>query len=179
MPNVENEQLDGWMSALSCGDRSAFDRLFRELYPRAFYAARRQLREAEAHDASQAALIKIFARAEQFRPGSRALPWFYATLAHELRTAVRRDRREAGRFTPLDSQALPATLPSMDPEALLVEKELAQALDEATTRLDGKSAGAIAALLGRAPPPAVSDAALRKRISRGYARLRELLGDGI
>jgi DNA-directed RNA polymerase specialized sigma24 family protein len=178
MSEVEEKQLDSWMADLSRGDRSVFDRLFRELYPRAFYAARRQLREAEAHDAAQTALMKIFARAERFEAGLPALPWFYATLANELRTAVRRDRREAGRFTPYDPIACPARGTSVDPEALLVDKELAFALEDAIARLDGKSAEAIAALLGRTAPPAISDAALRKRISRGYLRLRELLGGG-
>ena len=178
MSEVEEEQLDAWMAALSRGDRSVFDPLFRELYPRAFYAARRRLREAEAHDAAQTALMKIFARAERFEPGLPALPWFYATLSNELRTAVRRDRREAGRFAAYDPIACPAGFASTDPEALLVDKELAAALEDAIARLDGKSAEAIAALLGRTPPPAIPSATLRKRISRGYLRLRELLGGG-
>jgi RNA polymerase sigma factor (sigma-70 family) len=178
MPEIEETQLDAWMADLSRGDRSVFDRLFRELYPRAFYAARRQLREAEAHDAAQTALMKIFARAERFEPGLPAIPWFYAMLANELRTAVRRDRREAGRLAPQGRiEGLPESS-ATDPEALLVAKELAVALEDAIARLDGKSAEAIAALLGRAPPPEVPDATLRKRISRGYLRLRELLGGG-
>jgi RNA polymerase sigma factor (sigma-70 family) len=178
MSPVDETQLNAWMASLAGGDRSVFDPLFRELYPRAYYAARRRLREAEAHDAAQTALMKIFARADQFVPGLPALPWFYATLSSELRTAVRRDRREAGRFAVYDPVEPRIGRSDSDPEALLVDKELAVALEDAIARLDGKSAQAIAALLGRTPPPAVPDATLRKRVSRGYLRLRELLGGG-
>jgi RNA polymerase sigma factor (sigma-70 family) len=170
------EELDAWMEALSTGDRSVFDGLFRALYPRAFVVARRELREPEAHDAAQTALMKIFARAEEFEPGRPALPWFYATLGNELRTAVRRNRRETVRYATLDRVDALAAEKTATAEELFVERELSRALEDAIVRLDDGSAEAIAALLGRAPPPRISDAALRKRISRAYVRLRVLIG---
>jgi RNA polymerase sigma factor (sigma-70 family) len=176
MIDVGEKQIDAWMEALSTGDRAVFDPLFRQLYPRAFLVARQRLREPEAHDAAQTAMMKIFARADEFEAGRPALPWFYATLSNELRTAVRRDRRSSVRLAayrhvePFVRDAVP------DPEALLVETELGKALEDAIRRLDAASAEAICALLGRSPPPTVSDAALRKRVSRAYVRLRTLLG---
>lgn len=158
------------------GDRDVFDDLFRALYPRAFVVARRELREPEAHDAAQTSLMKIFARAEEFEPGRAALPWFYAMLGNELRTAVRRNRRETVRYATLDRVDVLAAEKTSTAEELFVERELSRALEDAIAHLDDASAEAIAALLGRAPLPGISDAALRKRISRAYVRLRVLLG---
>ena len=176
MSDVEDRQLDAWMEALSTGDRTVFDNVFRELYPRAYLVARRQLREPEAHDAAQTAMLKIFARAETFEPGRAALPWFYATLSNALRTAVRRDRREGKRLAPYELIEPQLRDPNPDAEVLLIEGELEASLEHALLQLDATSAQAIAALLGRALPPAVSDVALRKRVSRAYIRLRTLLG---
>ena len=63
-----------------------------------------------------------------------------------------------------------------DPERLLLERELHEAMERAIADLDAASAEAIGTLLGRAARPAVSEVAFRKRISRAYARLRVLLG---
>jgi hypothetical protein len=111
-------------------------------------------------DGAQTALMKIFARAERFEPGLPSRPWFYATLANELRTAVRRDRRQAGRFAPYDPIACPAGGASVDPEALLVDKELAVALEDAiigpgrpsSNSRATRSSSARAASCGRASP---------------------------
>jgi RNA polymerase sigma factor (sigma-70 family) len=176
MPVKPEKHVDAWMAALAIGDRSVFDGLFRELYPRALIVARRQLRDPEAHDAAQTALMRIFARAHEFEAGRPALPWFYATLGNELRTAVRRDRREMRRNVVLEHAHGAEQESQNTPEALLVEKELLIALEDAISRLDRTAAQAISALLGRAPPPEISDAAFRKRVSRAYLRLRYLVG---
>jgi RNA polymerase sigma-70 factor (ECF subfamily) len=169
----DESSLDALMARLADGDRSAFDPLFRAFHPRAVRLARLRLGDADALDAAQSALEKVFARASEFTPGRPALPWFYAVVANEVQAMARRQgaatRRDAG------PEAIAAAAAPGDPEADLTRAELRAALAAAIDRLDPASASAIAALLGDAPPIALGPAARRKRVSRAYARLRQLL----
>lgn len=166
--------LDALMARLADGDRSAFDPLFRELHPRAVRLARLRLGEADALDAAQSALEKVFARASEFTAGRPALPWFYAVAANEVHAVARRLRvsnaRDGG------GESVGSATASSDPERDLVKAELSAAVAAAVGALDAASSAAIAALLGDAEVPDIRPAAQRKRVSRAYARLRQLLG---
>lgn len=168
-------ELDAWMSRLAAGDRDAFEPLFRELRPRAERFARCRLPAAQADDAAQNALLKVFAKASEFSPGRPVLPWFYAVCTNEIRAEARRDK--GALRDPLDGALdVPAGAPSAE-EALLRE-ELEGALRTAIDALDGAHAEAIACALGRSERPAIPDATFRKRLSRAYAELRALLRGG-
>jgi DNA-directed RNA polymerase specialized sigma24 family protein len=169
----DETNLDALMARLADGDRSAFDPLFRAFHPRAVRLARLRLTEADAMDAAQAALEKVFAHAGAFTPGRPALPWFYAVAANEVHAIARRvstaNARDGG-------EAVDAVRAATDPEQDLAKAELRAAVAAAVDALDPAAATAIASLLGDAEPPAISPAAQRKRVSRAYARLRHLLG---
>ena len=171
-PVLREAELDALMSRLARGDRTAFDDLYRALRPRALRVVRLRLGDADAQDLSQRALERVFARASDFAPGRPCLPWFYAIIANEVRAERRRQARL--RLDPDRATDVPAL--EGDAEAKLLERELERALEAAIAELDGDSAAAIAALLGRAEPPAIKPATLRKRLSRAYAKLRLLLG---
>ena len=162
------------MARLADGEREAFEPLFRALHPRALRFARARLGPDLAQDAAQAALVKVFSRASEFTPGAAVLPWFYAVVTNEMRAVARAHApRDAGFEDGADSSW--AASPE-DPERLLLESELHEAMDRAIANLDDPSAEAIRVLLGRAARPTVSEVAFRKRISRAYARLKVLLG---
>lgn len=163
--------LDALMSRLACGDRSAFEPLYVDLWPRALRLARARLGPDRADDAAQSALLKVFARASDFMPGRPCLPWFYAVLANEVRGVRRRDARLVS-----DEGASEALVTAEDPESLLARRELERALELAVDALEDDAANAIRAMLGRAPEPAVNGATFRKRVSRAYAKLRLMLG---
>jgi RNA polymerase sigma-70 factor (ECF subfamily) len=165
---MSEAELDALMARLADGDRSAFDPLYRELRPRALRAARRVLAPDVADDVAQGALERVFFRAGEFASGRACLPWFYGIVANEVR-GTRRKRAHA----PLIVEPA-ADVPSAD-EAI-ARRELERALDRAITELDGPSAEAIAALLGRAAPLTLAAPTVRKRLSRAYARLRTILG---
>ena len=169
----DESDLDALMARLADGDRSAFDPLFRVFHPRAVRLARLRLSDADALDAAQAALEKVFARAGEFAPGRPALPWFYAVAANEVHAIARRGRAASARD---GGDAVYAARGVTDPERDLAKAELRAAVAAAVEALDPASAAAIAALLGDAEPSAISAAAQRKRVSRAYARLRQLLG---
>jgi RNA polymerase sigma-70 factor (ECF subfamily) len=176
-PDVRERELDEWMARLADGDRRVFDPLFRALWPRALRLARTRLPEAQANDAAQATMVKVFARASEFRAGAPALPWFYAVAANEVRSAARACGKAKAREEAAD--AADAVAGEGDPEAAAIDRELYESLERAIAALDDASAEAIGAMLGRSPRPAIAPAALRKRISRAYARLRLLLLGGL
>lgn len=171
MAEAREADLDAWMSRLAHGDRSAFEPLYRALRSRARRLASMRAGEALADDVTQAALMKVFSRASEFTPGKPCLPWFYAIVVNEIRAAQRKDAR----LVPSEIHD-DAIVAGDDAEAQMIERELQRALDLAIESLDEESANAIAALLGRAPPPSCAPAAFRKRISRAYAKLRLILG---
>lgn len=173
MSEAPEDELNRWMERLAQGERSAFDPLFRELYPRALRFARVRLGPEPAADAAQSALERVFSRASEFNAGSPVLPWFYAVLANEVRAVARSNKAR-----PADAEAALAAFGASpdDPERLLVEQELHRALEQAIASLDAPSAEAIGALLGRSARPDIGALAFRKRVSRAYARLRLLLG---
>lgn len=165
---ISERDLDLLMNRLADGDRSAFEPLFRSLWPRALSAARRRLDPHAASDAAQSTMMKLFARAPEFERGAAVLPWFYAITANEVRAILRRAKAEVEVDETLAS--------SDDPERSAMDRELRAAVAQAIDALDGPSAEAIAALLGEGERPRIDDAAFRKRASRAYARLRMLLG---
>lgn len=170
---VREATLDALMSRLACGDRSAFPLLYPPLRTRAVRLAAARLGADQGADVAQAALLNVFSRASEFTPGRPCLPWFYAIVANEIRAAKRRGARLVS-----DPHAIESMIDgAADPESALIAQELERALELAIGSLDDDSADAIRAMLGRAPQPRdVNAAALRKRISRAYAKLRVLLG---
>jgi RNA polymerase sigma factor (sigma-70 family) len=164
--------LDALMGRLAEGDRTAFEPLFRALHARALRFARSRLPPSSAEDAAQNALLKVFANAARFGPGRRALPWFYAIVANEIRAA----RRQGGLHERLDEFEHDLASERTH-EDVLLERELLCALERAIDELDSASAQAIRALLGRAARPELESPTFRKRVSRAYARLRLLLGE--
>jgi RNA polymerase sigma-70 factor (ECF subfamily) len=167
-------ELDAQMARLADGDRTVFEPLFAALHPRAVALARLRLDASDADDAAQQALVRVFARASEFTPGRPALPWFYAIAANEIHGVVRRRARARSRESNVEAAEQIDT--KGDPEAVLLEAELRTSVRSAIGELDDESAQAIRALLGDEPRPAALPPALRKRVSRAYARLRVILG---
>jgi RNA polymerase sigma factor (sigma-70 family) len=171
-------ELDALMARLADGDRAAFDPLFAALHPRALAVARMRLEAADADDAAQQALVRVFARARDFVPGRPVLPWFYAVVANEVHAIRRRRARGAIREAGVEAAGAVAVAPDESPEVAMIREELRASARRAIGTLDEASAEAIRALLGDGPPPDVAPATFRKRVSRAYARLRILLGGG-
>jgi len=168
---MREAELDDLMARLARGDRSAFDRLYEALRPRAQRVVAMRVPPSQAADVVQSTLMNVFARASEFTPGRPCLPWFYAIVANEIRASIRRESRLVASDVAED-----ALVDEAAPDSLLIERELDRAVERAVELLDVESANAIRALLGRAPLPDVAPAAFRKRVSRAYAKLRLLLG---
>ncbi len=152
---------------LADGDREAFDPLFDALWPflRAF-ATRLLGDPADADDAAQQALLRVFARASEYEAGRDALPWIVAIAANECRTL--RNRRSRRREESLGA-ADPAA-PADDGEAAAIAAAALALLGE----LPAEDLATLRAAWFGDPRPDIAAATFRKRVQRSTRRLREL-----
>lgn len=170
-------ELDAAMARLADGDRAAFDPVLTTLRPHVGRLCERMLgRGADADDAAQQALEKVFARASSFRRGHSALPWALAIAAWECRTVVRRRQRARADG---DEGVEAATSPGPGPDEALLAREIEAAVRDALGRLSEQDRATLSATFefdasGAAGCPGASGATLRKRRERALERLRLL-----
>lgn len=161
------------LTALAAGDRRAFDSVFEGLWPimRAFCL--RQLNQpAEAEDAAQRALLRLFEQAADFDPARSAVAWALTLAAWECRTTRRRWSR--ARTTGVQAGlALPDARP--DAEKQTQEAQSVARVEAALAELSPLDRETILATLAD-DAPAVPGATFRKRRQRALARLRAILG---
>lgn len=157
-------RLQRELTALADGDRSAFDGVFALAWPVLRSLAVRLLgNDAEAEDAAQRALLKLFANASRFDPERDALPWLLTFAINECRTARARQGRRTMEPLPCDVAGDPG------PEAHLVRADLVDALTDVVGSLTESDRVALGLSEGSdAPAPATA----RKRKQRALGRLR-------
>ncbi len=82
------------VARLGAGDRSVASSVFTTLWPLCLQLARAALHnEADAHDAAQNALMKLFAEVARFDPARSAVGWALALTTWECRTIRQQHRR--------------------------------------------------------------------------------------
>lgn len=173
----ESEQLDALALRAQGGDRRAFTRLYRQLHPQvARYVARRVASSADAEDLVSRVFERVVARLAQFDPQRGCIEaWTIRIARNAVIDHARARRPQVG----LD-QAPELDDVRRDPAAqLLVVEELSElaakvrACSPEVQQLlslrfgDGLRHRAIGQLLG------ISEAAVRKRLSRALRDLRE------
>lgn len=166
------EALDGQMARLADGDRSACTAVFSLLWPRLVAFAERILGPgADADDAAQQALEKIYEQAPDYDSRRSALGWALSIAAWECRTiiTVRRRRKEDSIDETEDIAA-----PTKTPEEEAMAKTLVSALDAAMADLSERDRWT----LGQAFYEEGGDTgvAFRKRKQRAIERLRVAWG---
>ncbi|HEX8951008.1 MAG TPA: sigma factor, partial [Polyangia bacterium] len=94
MERQQRTELQRCLSRLADGDRAAFRPVFDLAWPCAREVAARMMRqEADADDAAQAALLKLFERASEFDPARDALAWIVGIVSYECLTLRRKRTR--------------------------------------------------------------------------------------
>lgn len=167
MDRSARDALQRVMGRLADGDRSAFEPVFTVLWPilRGF-AARALSGLAEAEDAAQSALLKVFARAAEFDPQRDALSWVLGIAAYECRTLRKSRLRRREELT-----AAPPESSQMDtPEDAAIDRDLhaaAARIVGALSALDAETL--LAAARGERDPSAT----FRKRLERAIQRFRK------
>jgi RNA polymerase sigma-70 factor (ECF subfamily) len=159
--------LTEWMIRLADGDRAAFHPVFEALWPLLSRFSERLLtNRADAEDAAQQALLKIFARASEFDPGREALPWALAIAANECRTTRKRRLRSR------EVQEIQEGATERGPEDNAIERELAAALESVIEELRPEDKATLQDLLNESRPGSLGAATFRKRVQRAIERLR-------
>ncbi len=161
-------RLQALMTRLADGDRSALHPVFVALWPILRGVAARHLPPADAEDAAQEALLKIFRRAGTFDPERNALAWAIGITGWEVRSARRRRMRR--REAPIADAGLRSAA-APDPEAAILQRDLEATLEAAIGALDPGDAETLR-LYARGERAAIAAATFRKRVSRALARLR-------
>lgn len=170
---TDADREDRLMRQAAAGDRGAMDRLFGALSsPLYNYVLRLTGDPDQASDALQTAFLNAWQGRASFR-GSGARPWLFV-IARNAALNIRQRRSELSLVTEAEEQTGPA-----DEHRAA---ELADRIDAALSRLPADTREAIvlsrvsgmrlddiAALLG------TSNGALRVRLSRGLARLKEAI----
>ena len=159
------------------GDRDAFARLVETHQHRLFTLAVRELGSAaDAEDAVQETLIRVWRALPRFRAHASFSTWLYRICLNAV--SDQRSRSARGSGTPLEDVAEPA-----DPRDAIVERELSGALQQALAELDetyrtavvlydvlGRSYAEISEVLG------VPEGTVKSRIFRGRVELARRLG---
>ena len=163
-------ELQADLARLADGDRAAFDPVFARLWPLLRAFAARHLPAADAEDAAQRALLRLFERASEFDPGRDALAWALGVAAWEIRTLRRRAwrRREVPERPEPEGRAEPR-LDAASPEEVVIADELAAALGATLATLRPPD---VEALLRYAHDERVAGAGFRKRLQRARERMR-------
>lgn len=156
------------LTALARGNRAAFDPLFRRLWPLLRGFAGRCLNAAEADDAAQEVLLRVFSRASEFDPERDALAWVLGIAAWQIRTHRTKSRRRREVPMPETPERPDA---ARSPEASAIEASLGAALDRALSELPPGDAATLIAY-ARGQRPDLPGPTFRKRVERALGRLK-------
>jgi RNA polymerase sigma-70 factor, ECF subfamily len=170
---VERQQrieLQRCLVRLADGDRAAFRPLFDLVRPRVREIAGRMMpHAADADDAAQVALLKVFERASEFDCERDALAWIVGIVSYECLTIRRKTtrRRESG------GEALRAIVDeATSAEERLIATELEEVAVATLGQLRPEDRETLrVAIFGEGERPA-KPATFRKRVERALTRLR-------
>ncbi len=152
------------------GDRRASETVFRALWPVCLGLARAALgHDADAHDAAQQGLMKLFAQVATFDDRRSGLGWALALVTWECRT-IRRQRQRRREDVVDDAHDFVAV--TVDAAASLARADDVALLVAALVRLDARDQQTLHAFLDG---DAAGDPASRKRRQRAIDRLRALV----
>ncbi|MFO0690083.1 MAG: sigma-70 family RNA polymerase sigma factor [Myxococcota bacterium] len=179
-----DEHWRAWMIGAQDGDAAAYERLLREILPR----ARRQVGArvpdvAAREDIVQNALVSLHRSRHTYRPDRPFSPWFRAIVRNAIVDWTRARGRTAQREFSIEPESLSAATPELaEPRA---QEDLSPELEHALASLPVAQRQAVElihveelSVAEAASRAGVSPGALKVRAHRGYRALRALLERG-
>lgn len=170
MDEVTRGLLNRSMAALAGGDRSAFDAVYRILWPvLARFVAAMSADPMIAEDIAQQSMLKILTRVATFDPSMDGVAWSMAIAANEYRSYWRKfsnrttDACERGRAEPIDANT---------PEALAIRIDLSSAARAVLNELRPQDLEVVVAAIYDAHRPSLAAGTFRKRLQRALAACR-------
>jgi RNA polymerase sigma factor (sigma-70 family) len=161
-------QIQDWMVRFADGDRGAFRALFQALWPVVLAFASKGLeRQADAEDAAQQAMLKVFSRIVDFDRSRDGLSWALGIAGFEVMTIrkQRTRRRETGAAALAD-----IAKSGGGAEEQVIAEELRSAVATLVGELSERDQAALAHAFRGEPPP--TDERSRKQKLRALERLR-------
>ncbi len=143
LDNREHEVLEACLARIALKDRRAFDELYKLTSGRLFAVSMRMMRSrAEAEDVLQEAYIRIWHRADSFRPGqARPIAWLIAITRN---LAIDKLRARTMPVAPIEmAEELPDDRPT--PETAYAQSEARAQINICLEELDTKRAEAVRA----------------------------------
>lgn len=171
-PPLVRAQIQDEMTRYAAGHRDAFEPVFEMLWPLVRSFTARALGSADAEDAAQDALLKVFARIADFDPTRDALGWALGIAYYEVRTLRRRVQRRRE-----DDPAVIERVEHHDPIAdeVMISAQLRAALAAALEQLSEDDREVLDVVLRDVDQQSgPADAAARKRRQRARDRLRAI-----
>jgi RNA polymerase sigma factor (sigma-70 family) len=157
------------MGRLAEGDRRMVRPVFDALHPLVHRFCRRMLRNpADAEDATQLTLEKLFFQVSDFDGHGDALGWALALANAECRTVARKQQRRRE----MSDASLPSLAVESEAERGLLREEMRQALSDVLGTLKPDDVETLLASVEMGPRPGVPGATFRKRLERAVQRLR-------
>jgi RNA polymerase sigma-70 factor (ECF subfamily) len=180
MDEVTRGLLNRSVAALADGDRSAFDAVYRILWPvLTRFVAGMSTDRMISEDIAQQSMLKILTRVATFDPSMDAVAWSMAIAVNEYRSHLRKlsnrasDDRERWRAEPIDANT---------PEAIAIRTDLGNAARAVLNELRPQDREVVVAALYDAHRPPLAAGTFRKRLQRALAASRLIwkkrYGDG-
>lgn len=167
----EAAALDALFARLADGDRAAIPPVFEALWPIVLRACERLVRvPADAEDAAQTALIRLFAQATRYERGRSVQAWALALAWWECRTVNR--KRDRDRHAPVEAIDLLAS--PTDIEGDLNQARILEAVGAALAQLPREQRAAVEAAITGEIDATAPAATVRKRRQRALDYLRSL-----
>ena len=173
MDRVQREALQRDLARLADGDRDAFHSVFVRLWPLVRGFVGRHVPSADADDAAQEALVKVFARTAQFDPRRDALTWVLTLAAYEIKTVRRRHQRRREATSPVSEALAGMPDPAAGPEEIAIRQQQEDVVAAALALLRPEDEATLRAYM-TGEPPDLPGATFRKRVQRALQRVRAL-----
>ena len=142
-PELHSHDLDHLLARIALKDRQAFDILYAQTSGKLFAVAVRIMRNrAEAEDILQEAFIRVWQRAQSFRPGqAKAMSWLIAITRN---LAIDRQRAKRAPVAPIEmAEGIPDTGPT--PEAATAASQDRARIEICLEKLEKNRAEAVRA----------------------------------
>lgn len=160
--------LNTLMAQLADGDRTVLNDVYSLLWPIISAFCGKTLSYADAQDAAQQALLKLFDQAAAFDRDRDVVTWALSVAAWEVRTV--RKRHERSKLALFDDAL--ATGNAKDPEWEMAERQLVEAALSVLGQLSNSDQETLISTFSEDAPEGVAGATFRKRRERALVRLR-------
>ena len=166
----ERLRLTRLMTRYADGDRTSFESVFQILWPQVLTLTRHMLRNrADAEDAAQSALLKVFSRIVDFDRSRDGLAWALGIAAFEARTMLQKAKR---RREELDAPLRETDDGELSAEDLLIEHDRRLVVGNIIGSLQPQDRLIIAGMLQPEDDAGPLTSVERKRKQRVIERLR-------